>query len=189
MGKPEEWRPVVGYEGFYEVSSLGRVRSLPRIVFQNGNSMHLVKRNVSGRILKSANSNKMKHQAVLLCALGGRKNSLVHRLVLEAFVGPCPDGMECCHNNGDGSDNRVENLRWDTRKSNHRDSMRHGTDCRGERNGRSKLTQFKVNIIRTILRDSGHVLGCARMLSRLFGVSDTTISDIKKGRIWNPVSL
>jgi hypothetical protein len=50
----------------------------------------------------------------------------VHRLVLETFVGPCPDGMECCHNNGDPADNRLENLRWDTLSSNAYDRVEHG---------------------------------------------------------------
>lgn len=52
---------------------------------------------------------------------------LVHRLIAEAFHGPCPDGLECCHNNGNGLDNRPDNLRWDTHQSNMEDKVRHGT--------------------------------------------------------------
>lgn len=64
----------------------------------------------------------------------GRKSTpRVHRAVLETFVGPCPPGMEACHNNGDRTDNRLENLRWDTHQANERDKVNHGT------NGRSHL--------------------------------------------------
>ncbi len=52
---------------------------------------------------------------------------LVHRLVLETFVGPCPDKQECCHNNGNSLDNRISNLRWDTRKANVKDACVHGS--------------------------------------------------------------
>src|SRR5690349_8150963 len=56
----------------------------------------------------------------------------VHRLVLEAYVGPCPPGLVACHNDGDPTNNRLDNLRWDSQKSNCADKLRHGTLCRGE---------------------------------------------------------
>lgn len=64
-------------------------------------------------------------QAVACRVKGRRVARYVSRLVLEAFVGPCPDGMECCHFNGDRLDNRLENLRWDTRAANADDARRH----------------------------------------------------------------
>lgn len=57
------------------------------------------------------------------------KTQSVHRLIAEAFHGPCPPGLECCHNNGKRTDNRPENLRWDTRSANHLDKRRHGTSA------------------------------------------------------------
>jgi hypothetical protein len=69
------------------------------------------------------------------------------------FRGPCPPGMEACHNNGDPTDNRLCNLRWDTHANNEADKIRHGTyfiraRLKGERNGNSKLTEEEVRLIR-----------------------------------------
>jgi hypothetical protein len=64
---------------------------------------------------------------VNLKRVGSQSQRAVHRLVLEAFVGPCPPGMEGCHNDGDQLNNRLDNLRWDTPSNNKLDSVRHGT--------------------------------------------------------------
>jgi hypothetical protein len=64
---------------------------------------------------------------------GQARHHLIYRLALEAFIGPCPPGMEGCHNNGDAADDRLENLRWDTKSSNARDSVWHGTHDRAKR--------------------------------------------------------
>lgn len=108
----EEWKPVVGYEGLYEVSSLGRVRSLDRYV-KNNYSYWLRK----GKVL-SPEKNKDGYLLVSLCCNGKRYLRTVHRLVAEAFI-PNPDNLpEVNHINEDKSNNRVENLEWCTRKYN-----------------------------------------------------------------------
>lgn len=120
----EEWRPVVGYEGLYEVSDCGRVRSLDRVVpTVNGRTYRL-----RGVLLKSwSGATQHGHRTVSLSAGGVEKVRLVHQLVLESFVGPRPaPGMHCCHFNGDPADNRVSNLRWDTPTANQLDKVRHG---------------------------------------------------------------
>jgi HNH endonuclease len=71
----------------------------------------------------------------------------IHHLVLEAFVGPRPPGLICCHNDGDPSNNRLENLRWDTYLSNSEDMLRHGTRLMGSR-ARAKLSEEQVLEIR-----------------------------------------
>jgi len=122
MHQPEEeFRPVVGFEGRYEVSNLGRVRSLPHI--QLGRNGKPIKR--LGRILRPGRHNKHGHVSVVL----GRGNTRqVHRLVLEAFVGPCPPGEETCHDpDPDPTNNRLDNLRWGTRSDNINDAVGHGT--------------------------------------------------------------
>lgn len=75
-------------------------------------------------------------------------NELVHRLVLLAFVGPCPDGMEGCHKDGNRANNRRDNLRWDTPESNWTDRLQHGRGCDGEKNPGAKITADDVRSIR-----------------------------------------
>jgi hypothetical protein len=88
--------------------------------------------------------------------------------------------MECCHCNGICDDNRIENLRWDTRKANMGDKVVHGTDPKGERNGQAKLTQAKVIEIRRLGAEGWTQVGIAAK----FGVSDSTIRDILTRRKW-----
>jgi NUMOD4 motif/HNH endonuclease len=113
---PEEWRPVVGYEGSYEVSNRGRVRSLDGFT-QHGHRM-------KGRVLKPWLTSPRPYPCI---TLGHKDKRYIHKLVLESFVGPCPPGMEVLHENDDPSDNRLENLRWDCRSENIRDRVRLGT--------------------------------------------------------------
>lgn len=123
----EQWRPVVGYEGLYEVSDHGRVYSAPRTVVTTRGSRKLPGRILAGSKLVSG------HRTVFLTIplSGSTKTVLVHRLVLEAFVGPCPDGQECCHWDDDPTNNRLENLRWATRSENMRDRTRNGRHNNG----------------------------------------------------------
>lgn len=114
----EQWLPVVGHEGKYEVSDLGRVRGLDRLDSRG--------QFVRGRVL-AAGVNSAGYLTVVLHADGERSSRQVHALVLAAFVSPRPPGMEGCHGNGDPMDNRLLNLRWDTRSANMQDSIGHGT--------------------------------------------------------------
>lgn len=132
---PEEWRPVIGFEGQYDVSNLGRVRSLPR--------RDNLGRRIRGRILRQARSTSGYWQVCLAYA-GTVKYQQVHRMVLESFCGECPSGMEGCHGDGDRSNNRLSNLRWDTRSHNHQDKRAHGTLVWGEAHPRSTLTSDDV---------------------------------------------
>lgn len=119
---PEQWRDIPGYEGLYQVSDHGRVKSLDRIVHsKTGPRRH------RGRIMKFAEGPGGRWQVMLSSTKGERKQKRVHRLVLEAFVGPCPPGMECCHWDDDPKNNHLSNLRWDTRSANKYDSVRNGT--------------------------------------------------------------
>lgn len=118
----EMWKPVVGWEGLYEVSNHGRVRSLDRTIQTKRGPWRY-----KGKVL-SPGVNRHGYPMVHLKNASSKKMAKVHRLVLEAFVGPCPDGMEGCHNNGIRDDARLVNLRWDTHSANEYDRRRHGTD-------------------------------------------------------------
>jgi hypothetical protein len=111
----EEWRPVVGWEGYYEVSNQGRIKSLPRVT---AGGCH-----IGGKLRQPAMQGRGNPYWQVHLMRDGEPwyRVAVHRLVLESFVGPCPDGMEACHANGNGFDNRVENLRWDTHEENMRE--------------------------------------------------------------------
>lgn len=104
----------------------------------------------------------------------------VHHLVLETYVGPRPPGLLGCHNDGNTSNNHVENLRWDTHKSNAQDRRKHGTQVEGTKDRRAKLTEFDIPHI-----CNGYQAGCSAIdIARAYGVSDTTIRDILTFKDW-----
>ena len=109
----EEWKPVPGYEGRYEVSDLGRVRSLQHC-WGPRPTPHLLKPGIASTGYPTV-------------ALGRGNTKQVHALVLSAFVGPCPPGQECRHKNGVRSDPRLVNLEYGTRAQNIQDAIVHGT--------------------------------------------------------------
>lgn len=122
---PEEWRPVVGYEGKYEVSDHGRVRSVARVVHRP----HTGPYKVEARVLSPRIAHYGHHYVTLFGQTKkDRKHFAVHRLVLSAFVGPAPAGLFGCHYDGIPSNNHVSNLRWDTPAGNMQDKFRHGND-------------------------------------------------------------
>lgn len=140
--RAEQWRPVVGYEGAYEVSDLGRVRSLDRAVPAGRGRT----RKSSGRVLSQYLGNYAK---VRLKVDGAGSTKNVHALVAETFLGPRPDGLEVCHNNGDASDNRLANLRYDTHSANQSDQIAHGTNPWSRRTHCSKGHEFTPENTRT----------------------------------------
>jgi hypothetical protein len=124
-------RPVAGFEGLYRVTDDGRVQS-----YHSG----------AWADLKPAKGHRG-HLYVTLCRNGEKHTRYVHRLVLEAFVGPCPPGMECCHDPHPNPANcALPNLRWDTPKANIADSIRHGRSMSlpGESNGQAVLDEPDV---------------------------------------------
>jgi len=118
----EEWRDIPGWECLYQVSDQGRVRSVDRIIPYKGKTRFL-----RGRIRVARPKDDYGHLQVLLYRETVWKMMSIHRLVLLAFVGEPPDGMECCHNDGNPSNNALSNLRWDTKSANQRDRLAHGT--------------------------------------------------------------
>lgn len=117
----EQWKAIPGWEGFYEASDMGRIRSVRRTV-----KTATGKRTFRSQIIKPT-VRKDLHLTVGLYRDGIGKCMRVHRLVMAAFVGPCPEGMEVCHNNGNPADNQPSNLRYDTRSENMIDAAIQGT--------------------------------------------------------------
>jgi hypothetical protein len=176
----EEWRAVVGWEGFYRVSNIGRVWSLPRIVVTHGTPVAR-----SGRFLKPNTEKKVGRQLVVMCVPGRKKKAMrIHRLVMEAFVGPMPEGMIVCHNNGNPADNRLENLRYDTCAGNTADTAKHGRVPLGESHALAKLTEVEAIAIREeAIRPRGQRRSFAKIAGD-YRVSPSTVAYIAKGRIW-----
>ncbi len=101
----------------------------------------------------------------------------VHHLVLEAFVGPRPEGMVCCHQNDDPADNRLENLRWDTPASNNQDAIRNGCALFGEDNHATKLTNLDIRIMRHLAKRGAK----PEAVALTFGVAYSTARAVMAG--------
>ena len=145
----ERWLPVVGFEGYYEVSNHGRVRSLDRLVKHwRGGEQRL-----KARKMALTRNRSTGYRTVRLTKDGKGKSFKVHKLVATAFLGPCPEGKQVLHGIAGQLNNSVENLRYGTQSENEHDKKRDGTvpDCKGERHPGSKLTEEKVLEIRELL--------------------------------------
>lgn len=175
----ETWLPIPGHNGHYEASSHGRIRVMDRVIerrcsFADG---AVVKHFYKGRILRQNKSDEYGHLAVRIGYDNIRLTLSVHSLVLQAFKGACPAGMEACHNNGVASDNRPDNLRWDTHLANNRDRLLHGTYLRGEQHHMAKLSENDIREIRQQKLKRRQVMA-------LYGVSNSQAHRIVTGRSW-----
>lgn len=162
------WKDIQGFEGRYQVSDDGVVRSLER--------QDNLGRPVAERILRPGTTS-FGYPKVSLCVNGVPVYRMIHRLVLESFVGPCPEGMECRHLDGNPQNNTLGNLCWGTPEEQAHDKIKHNTINRGERNGSAKLCELDVWLIRNIdakLTD----------LADFFDVSFQLISMVKRNKVW-----
>tara|TARA_R110000822_G_scaffold105842_1_gene233780 strand:+ start:206 stop:688 length:483 start_codon:yes stop_codon:yes gene_type:complete len=156
----EEWRDVVGFEGFYQVSNFGNIK------------------NTKTKLIKKIQLNvRLNRPQICLSKFDKVTTVYPHKLVMEAFVGKRPVGMECCHADGDPWNNNLSNLRWDTRINNSQDKFKHGTQKLGENHPMSKLTIEKVLKIRQDNR-------VHRLIAFEYGVSQSVISQIKSKKSW-----
>lgn len=168
----ENWRPIAGYEGIYEISDNGQVKSL-------------VTRwpSINNRILKH---NKTTGGYHCLCLYKNKKRTsfLVHRLVALAFLAPCLSAHCVNHKDGNKDNNAVENLEWVTPLDNVLHALKKGfrkkpTGVFGEHHGRAKLSWGQVNEIRSLKG-----IKTQRELAKLYGVSHTQIRNVQKGKHW-----
>ena len=158
------------------------------VVSDQGNVMSKVQPGVGDRVRKDWRDvrpvrNRNGYLYVCLCSRGKEKHVfLVHRLVLETFVGPCFSDCEASHLNGVRSDNRLENLVWETRKANNARKVEHNTEMRGERSNSAKLTEDKVREIKELAKHFSQ-----RWIGRKFNVSHRTIGKILNGETWTHI--
>lgn len=174
-GAMERWLPVVGYEGVYEVSDLGRLR---RLFFRNRNTPR--KEKVQ---LRRSSYGPNGRPRVILSMDGKGKNKQVYRLVLEAFVGPCPPGKQASHLDGNTRNSNLSNLIWETPGENSRRKKAHGTLLVGTECPSSKLNPYAVRWI----RDSYEKGATFISMSRELGVSYQAVSNVAKGKTWRHV--
>lgn len=163
----EVWKPVTGYEGLYEVSDLGRVRSLDRVV--TGKDGRDERHN--GKILRSQKLYNG-YLEVHVSKNGKRKHRTIHSLVAEAFLGPRPRGRDVMHVDGDRANNALENLRYGTRSENLR-----STYAYGGKQANGKLSLEDVTDIRKRLTANEPVLSIAER----YGVNSAAVYHIKNG--------
>lgn len=163
----EIWKPVVGYEGFYEVSSIGRVRSLARIVECNDGR----KRKIKDRILKCSR-NSGGYYGITLHKDGCTKSVNIHRIVAEAFVPNPLEKEEVNHKDENPSNNHASNLEWVTAKENNN----YGT--RKER-ARKAIVEAQGRAVRQLSRD-GELVAEYESLSEAYGATGAFISNIVK---------
>lgn len=177
----EIWNDIPGYEGLYQASSLGQIRSIfrPR---------------TSGGILKPI-LDIGGHLQVGLYKNNKQKRLLIHRLILETFIGPCSSEMQCRHLDGNPINNRLTNLKWGTQSENQQDSIRHGTffhpDNRGSNNGHAILQEFDIPEIRKLLKSGRNGISGRKYsqeeIAKIFGVNRYTISMISTKKTWKHI--
>jgi hypothetical protein len=168
--QPESWRPVL--DDHYEVSSLGKVRRLKPC-----------SRSKPGYVLIPHPDRKGYFRA--RCTVNGRsKLYRIHRLVMLAFVGPCPRGMEVNHKDGDKKNNALENLEYATPEKNQAHATVNGLRASGERVGNAKLT---ADTVRGIKKDLCAMPTSA--VSRKHNLPHSTVDAIKHGKTWRHVAV
>ena len=172
----EQWKAVPGFDGLYEVSDQGRVRS-----YASMGPGGAKRRKGEAHPVAIVVRNQYGHRAVGLQVSGKQRLFSVHRLVLEAFVGPCPTGHEGRHvDENDPGNNCLSNLRWGTKQENEQDKRRHGTaTLSGGKRKRAVRGSLSLEQAREIVAASAAI--SHRELARRYGVSGTYVAQIRAG--------
>lgn len=173
----ETWKAVPGFEGLYEVSDMGRVRSLDRDVhIPHPTKPH--SRRAPGRVLQL-----QRHPQGYIQVRFNNTSHLVHRLVAAAFHGPVGEGLEVAHLNGQRTDNRAANLALVRHRENLSHMLLHDTRLFGSRNPGAVLTEKEVAEIRS-RRTRGETY---KQIARDFSVTKQTVGKIARGERWTRV--
>ena len=169
MDTPEEFRDIPGYEGYYQVSNHGRVKALARTVESiNGQTQTLCE-----HLMKMTPHINDGYPQLALTRDGHSKTYRVSRLVLLAFLGNPPPGYQACHEDGNPGNNRLDNLRWDTPKSNYADRERHSIFPDPTKPHNAKLSEEAVLAIRIDPRSHA-------IVAREYGVTSEAIGMVRQ---------
>lgn len=169
----EEWRPVIGGRGVYEVSSLGRVRSLDRITICKGVKNKVHNRKYRGRYLTWVGHPETAYAAVGILLENGRTQKEVHLMVAEAFIGPVPRGCVANHKDLDKWNNRSSNLEYITQGENVQHAIQAGRV-------RSKIKPAQVFEIKRLLSR-----GFSRVvIAEEYGIGEPSVRNIETGNTW-----
>lgn len=176
--KNEVWVPIPGYEGLYEASSRGALRSLDRRG-KHGKGFALKRGKTLSQALMPSG-----YRYASLSKDGVLAQFSVHRLVCMSFIGERPPGHDICHYDGDRANNHIENLRYDTKKANAQDKRRHSTNNDGDTNPRAKLIAKQVLEIFARCEEGED----QHSLAKEYEISSVTINHIATGRTWGSVT-
>lgn len=179
-GEGEVWKPIPGFEGHYEASTCGRIRSLTKRVTTKGGWTQTHR----GRIRATVGAGPSGYPYVPLWKGGRQYMRPVHRLVALTFHGSPAAGQEVAHRNGDIHDSHASNLRWATHQENEADKASHGTRLLGTRHPQARLTEFAVLDARA-RRKAGASISS---LAREYGVNGQTMADAISGKSWGWLS-
>ena len=179
----EEWKDIIGYEGLYQVSNLGRVKSINRVVYYNDGR----KFNYSSKILKvNINKRNYNNNIVHLYKNGIRKAIPVHRLVATSFIVNNDNLPEVNHIDGNRNNNKVENLEWSSRK----DNMKHAFDNGlinniGINHGNNIYAESQIiEVKKLLLLKLPH-----KQIEEITGVKKGTIEQISRNKQWKHITI
>lgn len=185
MDKNEIWKDIKDYEGIYQVSNLGRVKSIER---KEINKLG-IERMLKEKILKCLKVLGYFHISLSKDSIV--KQFKIHRLVAQVFI-PNPENKpQVNHKNGIRHDNRVENLEWVTASENMKHAVKYNLlkphdKMKGSKNGRAKLTENEVYVIKGLLKYTSLK---QRQIAEIFNIQKCTVSDIKRNKIWKHIKL
>ncbi len=177
----EIWKDVTGFEEYYQVSSLGRLKALRRTV----PDARWGQRTFKERISTGSLDKKTGYLRFNFCKQGKVTTRPIHQVMLEEFIGPKPFiDYQGCHCDGNKLNNLPENLRWDSSQNNNLDKIHHGTIACMEKNGRAVLTKVQVLKIRKLFNLGTY---SKSELGRMFKVTDVSIGNIVNRKLWRHI--
>lgn len=184
MTEQEIWKEIPGWEGYYSVSTYGRIKSEARIINEKRKEGWKAKKYTLKEMILKPSKDTSGHLRVSLSKNSQIKFKMIHALVLLAFVGEKPIGHECCHKDGDPTNNNLSNLYYGTRANNIADAKRHGTFPMGENRPGALLTPDKVKQIYNLC-----LAGASDSdIAKKYNVTKGCIVQIRLGKNWKEVT-